>query len=178
MADLFEEVWATMGGDAPLTGPEATRAVRRLMRFALGTPEFGSLVLRSKGGNTYKCGAAYTDSGMGWYVYINPKMGWRDLVQVMAQYTSEAYYREAHTPRGAFDRMRMRMTREVIKRGWLGGVLADAPKPKPTLDDRRQARLKRIDVLVANWQRKQKRAATAIRKLQQERKRIERRLAS
>jgi hypothetical protein len=178
MADVFEEIWATMGGDAPLTGPEATRAVRRLMRFALGTPEFGSLVLRSKGGNTYKCGAAYTDSGMGWYVYINPKMGWRDLVQVMAQYTSEAYYREAHTPRGAFDRMRMRMTREVIKREWLGGVLQDAPKPKPTKEAVMTARVKRINVLIKQWQTKKTRADNAIYKLVQERNRIERRLAS
>jgi hypothetical protein len=173
--DVFEGLWATLG-EPPLTEDEAVRVVRRLSRHVLGVVEFGELRIGRFKENGYTCGAAHTNAGAGWRIRVNPALGWRALIAELGAYLEQAYRRETKTGWAGIEKMRVRLTREVIRRGWLSGELAPQPKAPPSKDDALRKRLARIAVLEKQWERKQRRAENAIVKLQREAKRIERRV--
>jgi hypothetical protein len=175
--DLFRGLWATLG-DPPLTGREAAAAVRRLTRHVLGVSEFGEVKISTRlSCNTYGYGAKYTDTGAGgWRIAINPKFGWEEMIDTLAIYLEGAYTRETRSTLAGIERMKVRLTHEVIKRGWIAGTLAPPPKEPPSKEVKIRARIKRIEVLKKQWERKSKRAANAFNKLEKERIRLERRL--
>jgi len=145
-----------------LTGPEAASAARRLYRFGMKRAWKGPVKLTS--GNRYT-----------WIYHgelrVNPGKGWRGLVHDM----SHLVHRYQHPDKSGHDMrhefLEGEMVAYVIASGWLQGKLKPKTKPKPPLQEVRHARvLQRL----ADWKRKAKRAATAIRKLERQRKYYER----
>jgi hypothetical protein len=174
--DLFRGLWATLG-DPPLTEREAAAAMRRLTRHVLGVSEFGEVKFSTRlTHNTYAYGTKYTDYGERWCISINPRFGWEQMIDTLAPYLEGAYTRETTTTLAGIERMKVRLTHEVIKRGWIAGTLVPPPKAPPSKEVKIRARIKRIEMLKKQWERKSKRAANAVNKLEKERIRLERRL--
>jgi hypothetical protein len=168
----YDALWETIGDGTP-TPEEAVRAVRKLLRFKLGVTEFGRTIINTRLRSNRYC------SGAQWELRINPNLGWRQLVLWTAMYAAKVYHRENFASmEGTSERFALAMTRELIKRGWLGGPLQPEPKPRLTTDQKRKARLKQIDAGLKRWGTKRKRAETAIKTLTRERTRIQRRLES
>ena len=60
------------------------------------------------------------------------------------------------------------MIREVIKRGWLDGRLRKPEKAAPTREEKREKRLAGLNARLDRWEKKQRRAETAIKKLKRQ----------
>jgi hypothetical protein len=177
-AHTFEQLWKTLGGDIVPSRDEAWKAVRKLQRHALGTPQWGTLTVDAGKAavSDYSLGFDH-ETGTDYSLTIATKNGWASLVRWTAWYCVSVYNRQNNTvvPEWRMWAMAVRMTKEVIKRGWLAGDLVK-PKAPPTKEQLLRARLKRIGVLQRGWERKQRRAINAIKKLERERARIEKRL--
>jgi hypothetical protein len=144
-----------------LTGPEATRAARRLWRFAMG--EVFESAVKITSGNRYN-----------WYrrgtLYLNPDRGWKHLLHDLSHLFVQRSNPGVKPHIKFHARFEAKLIREVIKRGWLDGRLRDKPAaaieaPAPGLNDKRQAKLTRIEAALVRWESKQKRAQRAIAKL-------------
>lgn len=146
-----------------LTADEAVAAARRLYRFALGRTFTGKVIVTTGNRRAFRLGW----EGNTRAIYVNPTQGWRDFVHGASHWLDfEANGRSRHDTHHA--RFEAKLVREVIRRGWLDGKLRDtarAPKAAPTLDDKRRAKLARIEAAVDRWERKAKRAKTALTKL-------------
>lgn len=145
-------------GPLPIpTGPEATTAVKRLYRLAMGKKWSGKVKLTS--------GRRYTWPRYGVYT-INPGGhhfgGWRDLVHDVSHYC----HRRRHPDKRPHDFRHLILEREmvshVVKSGWLEGKLK---RPEKTKADPKDVRYQRILQRIASWERKQRRAQTALKKL-------------
>jgi hypothetical protein len=69
------------------------------------------------------------------------------------------------------------MIQYVVGSGWLEGKLkrAERPaKPAPTVEERAAAKLQNLAVRIKRWESKQRRAETALTKLNRQRRRLER----
>lgn len=146
--------WPGGGAILPaLTAPEAIRAARKLYRFATGDTWEPEPFITS--GNRY----SYIRGG---FLYLNPERGWKTFVHDL----SHAFSNDPHGPDHA--RLEMRMIKEVIKRGWLSGNLKDRMKPEKPKPDPRSQKHARILARIETWERKRKRAETALKKLRRQ----------
>jgi len=69
------------------------------------------------------------------------------------------------------------MIEHVVKSGWLEGKLKrpERPaKPEPTAEEQAAAKLRHLDDRIRRWDRKRRRAETALTKLNRQRRRLER----
>jgi hypothetical protein len=153
----YDTVNATWPTDLPtLTPREAITAAKRLYRFGMKRPFRGKVKLTS--GNRY----TWPRGGV---LYVNPDRGWPHLVHMI----SHLVHRRTHADKRPHDFrhefLEGEMVRHVVKSGWLTGKLRRPEKAKPQV---RQVRYDRILARLSSWERKAKRAATAIRKLLRE----------
>lgn len=176
IAEWYRRVNAAWPADVPkLSEREAIRAARRLYRFEFGKPWPEEHVLVSSGNRR-----VWIRRG---FLVVNPDLGWKDLVHDLSHLF---HYRRLpdvrpHGPDHA--RLELRLIKEVVRRGWLSGALRDpAPTPPPPPEvaalRARQARVASLDARILRWERKRKRAETALRKLARERSRAVRSVAA
>jgi hypothetical protein len=136
----------------PLTPDEAWRAARRLFRFETGDSRVDYLKVTSGNRRTLVRGRT---------LVFNPVDGWHTLVHIVSHYACPGHHGAEHA------RCEIAMIKEVLKRGWLNGTLTSEPKPEPVRDAVAE-RAKRIDARLVRWERRLKRAQTAIRKLKRQ----------
>lgn len=147
-------------GELPIpTGQEAISAVKRLYRVAMGKPWKGKLKLTSGNRHTWPSGGVY---------YVNPNRqgwsfnGWKDIVHAVSHYC----HRRLHPTRKPHDfrheLLEKELVRYVVSHGWLEGKLRREPAPKP---DVRTVRAERVKARIEAWERKRRRAETALKKL-------------
>lgn len=145
------------GRDLKPTPQEALSAARRLYRFAFKKAWRGPIKLTS--GNRY----SYIHRGT---LYVNPdwrgRGGWHELVHLLSHSFSQRLNPSAggHGYQHAF--LEREMIAHVVGSGWLEGKLR-RPDPKPV--DRRAERRASLEARIASWERKQRRAENALRKL-------------
>lgn len=162
----------------PLTQAEATRAFRRLWRWAIGQAYAGEIQISS--GNRRALRLDYTRTNSLWhrFVVINPEQGWREFAHDASHLFDRVVNGESeHGKHHA--RFEAKLIHQIVTRGYLDGKLLDRERPKPEVvgDPKAAARLvriARIGELETAWQRKLSRAERAIKKLDGERRRIER----
>lgn len=157
----------------PLTGEEATRAVRKLWRKFRKVKCMLPIVVTS--GNRY----TWVYNGQ---VRVNAEAGWKALVHNLSHY----FHRRRQTGveedarvgphHKTHARLELRMIREVVKRGWLRGKLRSVPKPPTATLDPGHEKLKRLDARIVRWESRLKRSQNALRKLIRSRKALCRRL--
>jgi hypothetical protein len=173
----YEEIEKLWGAQTlpKLTDKEAERAACRLYRFGMGETFFGSVKFTS--GNRYSnierapIRSSYDGKPLrGGVLVVNADEGWNRLVHSL----SHSMFYRANPDARPHDRehagFELKLVKEVIKRGWLDGKLRDEPKPEPAPADVKLDKLARIDARVEAWERKAKRAATALAKLHKQRK--------
>lgn len=143
----------------PITRQEAERAVRALYR------RFGKLDSgrQLKPYPVRRC-----------WISTKPTQGhhngWGRLVHDVSHLIFRATYpnKRPHDPLHA--RYEADVAAFVAASGWLEGSLRPKPKPKPTLDQKRAQELASIETRLKAWRTKQKRAATALAKLERRRR--------
>jgi hypothetical protein len=146
------------------TGQEAISAVRRLYRFAMKKPFRGKFKLTSGNRYTWVKNHVY---------YVNPQGhhfgGWKDLVHDVSHRCHSILRPKdrAHDPRHEY--LERDMVAYVLAQGWLDGKLRREPKPAP---DPKVVKLASIEERIKRWRTKQKRAATALKKLERQRRRL------
>jgi hypothetical protein len=151
------------------TGDEAIAACKRLYRFGLKKSWRGKWKLTSGRRYTWPRGSTF---------YVNPNGehfgGWRDLVHFMSHYCFSQLmpHRRPHDSRHEY--LEREMVRYVIEQGWLEGKLRRKAKAEPTIDEINAAKLAHIEAAIRRWETKAKRAATALRKLQKKKARMNR----
>ena len=134
---------------------EAVAAGRRLYRFAFGKKFTGKI--RVTHGNRY----TWIKNGV---LSVNPDNGWDSIVHLMSHYAHSRLSNERpHSAGHAV--LEYRMVRHVIDSGWLDGRFKKPEQPKP---DRRAIKLQRAMARLSSWERKAKRANTAIKKLRKQ----------
>lgn len=149
-----------------LTYPEAVRAARKLYRTVTGKK--CPWVFRETSG---RVGTWMGDDGR---FHINPAgdwqhPGWNGLIHSLSHYLhNKVGTDKPHSREHA--RLELRMVKAVVRRGWLTGTLKDRPKTPA----RAPSDLARCVEAISRWERKAKRAATAMKKLERRRRRLER----
>lgn len=163
----YERVNAAWPEQLPeLTAIEAVRAGRKLYRFMNGKT-FPAAQVRLTSGQRYSDIRRST-------MFINPtghtrgsRRGWEALVHDL----SHVFYRGKHS--GTHARVEIMMIKEVIKRGWLDGGLKEKTlvidpaqwTPEVVARDVRALKIERAKAAIVRWERKEKRAQNALKKL-------------
>jgi hypothetical protein len=173
-AQMVDGIWATIT-PGPLTPDEAIRAFRKLYRFAATrwfphgaepTSYPNPVVINNKC-DTWEYDIDYGKDGStvhpGKEFRININKGWPKFVTSVAEYC------------GATDQndIELRMVKEILKRGWLDGRLQDTLIPPE--ERKAQARAKKLESIerrIVSWEKKQKRATNALKKLRVQHKRM------
>jgi hypothetical protein len=150
------------------SGPEAIAGARKLTRLALtlGPPNGIRRVPPKKFKLT--SGNRYTWANAGTFM-VNPDHqslsfgGWSAMVHDIAHWAARKLYREGHGPHECF--IEHTLAKHVVDSGWLDGKLKRPEKPRePVQCVRRRRVLERI----AAWERKRRRAETALKKLRRQ----------
>jgi hypothetical protein len=157
------------GRDLKPTPQEALSGARRLYRKAFGRPFKGTMKLTSGRRYTYiRCGV----------FYVNPDQGgggWHEIVHGISHYATARLHPKApgHGFQHAF--IERELIQHVIDSGWLEGKLKREAKAEgdPIAD-----RHARVLSKIATWERKQRRAETALRKLARQRRYYEARVGA
>lgn len=152
-----------------LTAEEAVRAAKRLYRFGMKRTWTGPVRVTSGRRHTWVRWDR-TGTTAQRVLFVNPEKGWHDLVHALSHYCHDrtaSVEDQGHT--AAHARCEMRMIKEVIRRGWLEGKLKDTPAvalvPNPPAVDARAVKMARTAAAIERWERKQRRAETALKKL-------------
>ena len=164
-----EALWAVCA-PSTLTRGEAIRASRKLYRFATretfkGTIKAG-ITTRVFFPGRFRMGQPEAATA----ITVAARKGWYLFVVALAVDLAAAYS-------GDSDEVHLSLVREVIKRGWLDGRLSDKLIPPTTPEQR--AMKKHADLVVnvrkriKAWNTKAKRATTALKKLNAQLKRLE-----
>jgi hypothetical protein len=171
MALTYETVNNQWPKEVPIPTPEeALRGARRLVRLALtlgppNRPKISVTRYRFK----LTSGRRYSWPRRGVF-YINPDKqefgvgrGWQALCHDLSHWAHQRLYgKSGHTAGHAY--IEKRLGEFVIANGWLDGALKKPAKLKEPVD-RQEARHQRTIELIASWERKQKLAATKLKKL-------------
>jgi len=97
-------------------------------------------------------------------MYVNSSRGWKDLVHELSHHFHSR--RSSDRPHGeAHALLEFNMVRHVIDSGWLDGRFNKPVKPKVNA---KLARYQRVLKRLETWERKAKRAETAIKKLRKQ----------
>ncbi len=142
-----------------LTFEEGARAARRLFRFVTGRKFEGKVIETS--GRRYSGRVEYR------FIFVNPERGWKELIHTMSHYLLPIGHGGEHA------RLERRMIKEVIRRGWLEGRLKSEPKPGPTKDELRAAKIERAQAALVRWERKLARAQRALAKARRKLRKFE-----
>ena len=160
----------------PVPSPqEALAGARRLVRLALtlGPPNGPKLkVSRYKfkltSGNRYtwvRNGVFHVNPSKGEW---NIDRGWPTMCHDISHWANYRLFRgKPHTAQHAF--IERKLAEHVVKSGWLDGKLKRPEKAKPPVDLQAE-RAARIAARIVTWERKRKRAETALRKLRRQAK--------
>lgn len=150
----------------PLTGQEAISATKRLYRFAMKKPFAGKFKLAT--GNRFTWIRRHV-------FYVNPRRtgasqpGWHDLVHLISHLCHHRLH-PGEDPHGRGHYwLEKDMVAYVIKSGWLDGKLRRPEKPAPDL---KVVKLTSIEARIKRWKAKQRRAATALKKLERQQRRL------
>lgn len=102
--------------------------------------------------------------------YHRLNRGWRRLVHDLSHTRFEQLYprKRAHDPLHA--RYEAEMVSYVLASGWLDGTLRPKPKAKPAPKDADAVKLTRTIAAIKRWRTKERRAKTALAKLEKRRK--------
>ena len=165
------------GRDIIPTPEEAMSGAKRLYRVALGKPFRGTMKLTSGRRHTWIRRHVF---------YVNPNEkrwtgsscngGWHEIVHSISHLAARRLYGEGHGPRHAW--VEKQLIAHVVQSGWLDGKLKRKPREAKPPVDPKVAKLTGIAASIKRWQTKQKRAATALRKLERQRKYYERQQAA
>ena len=171
IAEWYRRVNAAYPTDLPIpTQAQALNGARRLYRFATGRT-FPAASVRLTSGRNF----TWVYDGV---LRVNPNRqrgdgvsGWRALVHDISHYAHRVN-NPGERPHGATHaRLEIACIKEVIKRGWL---VERAPVVRvseaPSDAELNSAVLAQIDARIKRWTTKAKRAATALRKLNRQRK--------
>lgn len=149
----------------PMTDRDVKFAARVLYRKVMGKKFTGTLTVKHRGRSWVNR----------WRIIGNSHQGWHSVVHDWSHDLHKMLYPKEtpHGPHQAY--IERTMVEEVVARGWLTGRLnvPKVEKPKPSeveLD------LKRTEKLLKKWKTKQKRAATAIAKLERQQRNLLKRL--
>lgn len=171
----YDRVNAAWPATVPeLTAQEAVPAARLLRKHAFKlygrTAKARPVKLTSGRRYTYVRGGVF---------YVNPgpkhgRGGWDNLVHDISHYVHSI----VHPDKSGHDQRHEWLERElreyVVAKGWLDGKLKKPDRAKPGKREVKHAKLHGIMARLARWQSKAKRAATAIRKLERQRRYYER----
>jgi len=150
---LLNEIWPQT--IPPMTDRDVKFASRVLYRKVMGKKFTGKLVVKHRGRSWVRP----------WQIIGNSHQGWHDVIHDWSHDMHRRLYpnEKPHGDHQAY--IERTMVEEVVARGWLTGRLnkPKVEKPKPS---KVELDLKRTQVLLKKWRTKQKRAGTAILKLQ------------
>lgn len=147
------------------TPQEALSGARRLYRKAFGRPFKGKMKLTSGGRYTYIRRGVF---------YVNPDQdghggggGWHEIVHGISHYACARLHPKApgHGPQHAW--IERELIEHVVNSGWLEGKLRRPEKPK---GDPKAERHARVLARIIAWERKKRRAETALRTLARQRR--------
>lgn len=163
------------GRDLKPTPQEAMSAARRLYRYVMKKPFRGKIVVTS--------GRRYT-----WIrnhvMYVNPDQkrwssasggGWHELVHDLSHLFAQRLFPSAKGHGHQHESIERDMVHYVVESGWLDGKLKRPDKPPV---DRQAKKLDSIAARIVAWERKERRAITALKKLRAQKKRLDARVAS
>lgn len=167
----YDNVNAVWADEAPLPSPqEALAGARKLVKLALTLGPTAVKPHRFRGKFKLTSGNRHTWTRGGAF-YVNPAKtsfgftGWKAIVHDIAHWAGRRLYPDAkpHDARVAF--IERTLAEHVISSGWLDGKLRRPDRSKPSTGDKRQQRYLATLAAIDRWQRKQRRAQTALRKL-------------
>lgn len=177
IADWYKRVNATWPDEVPAPTPiEATRAAKKLYRFAMGRKFTGKIKVTS--GNRF----TWINNHI---MYVNPKgqqrggFGWKGLVHNLSHWAAHQLNDDCRPHSGAHARLEIRMIKQVIKRGWLKGALLKPVTDAPPIDANERKRTERAKQYVSvlrrleTWEAKHRRAVNALKKLDRQIKRLD-----
>jgi hypothetical protein len=157
----------------PLTMADALKAYRRLVWAFGGKADIPVGVLEARGGRRIttnrrqarRCWASTTPTS-------SHLKGWGRLIHDASHYVFEKRYPSARPHDGGHAQLECKMAHYVASRG----MLADYPATKPKATKRKTyaERIAHTNALMARWETKAKRAATALRKLKRRVRALER----
>jgi hypothetical protein len=150
----------------PLTAVEAEKAGKKLYRFIFGKSYNGEVKFTS---------GSHRTSYRHRVITINVENGWKGMVHSLSHWFM--YYKVGNSKHGGeHARMEIRMIKEVKRRGWLDGALKTPEKAVvavPVQDAKaaeRELKRQRIAKRIEVWEKKQKRAENALKKLRRQAK--------
>lgn len=151
--------------DAPgrPTSEEALRAAKRLYRKWLGHAWPGKWALTSGNRYTWARGNVFR---------VNPN-SWSNLVHFMSHYCHRRLHPGESPHAATHAALEADMIEYVRQQGWLDGKLRPAPREAR---DPSQVRYESCCQRIARWERKEKRAVNALKKLRRQRAYYEKRL--
>lgn len=167
--EWYERVNSAWPAEIPvISAIEAQRAARRLWRWAMSEPYSGKV--KATSGNRY----TWAQHGI---LKVNHEKGWKLLVHDMSHLCwSRANRGETKPHESGHAKLELAMIKEVLKRGWLSGILKTPEKPDTKTEDLKSIRHKRILDRIDGWKKKQQRAERALKKLTRQAKYYERAL--
>jgi hypothetical protein len=185
MAANYEHVNATWPDQCPVpSGDEALAGARRLVRLALTLGPPGQPVRKFAGKFQLTSGnrRCWTRRGV---FYVNPDnqsfgsgfAGWKGIVHDISHWAGRRLFpkHKPHDPRHAY--LERQLAELVVSDGWLDGKLKRPEKAKPTIEDVKRKRYEATKAALERWERKEKRARTAIRKLELRKRYYEKQLS-
>jgi hypothetical protein len=137
----------------PLTEQEAVSAAKRLYRLGVGRAFKGKFKIVTGNRRTWIRGGVFV---------LNPSKGWKSLVHTISHlthYKTHPGKTGHHWTHIGFER---KLTEAVLKKGWLDGNLR---RDEPAKPDQRTIRYQRIVTRIETWEKKKRRAETALTKL-------------
>lgn len=171
MAANYANVNAAWPEEVPVPTPqEALSGARRLVRLALTLGPPGKPRHRFRGSFKLTSGNRHTWTRRGVF-YVNPNKsgwrfrGWEAIVHDVSHWAGRRLYPGAnpHDARVAF--IERKLAEHVVSSGWLDGKLKRKPREEKPQSDPREVKLQRVLARIKSWERKQRRAQTALRKL-------------
>ena len=103
--------------------------------------------------------------------------GWRRLVHDVSHYVHDFRFPNSSNHDLAQAVIEKEMVNYVINQGWLEGKLKTKLKPKPTKDEKQNAKIISLEKLIKSWETKEQRAKTYVKKYKTKLRRLKIRLA-
>lgn len=144
---------------------EMIKAARKLYRFAMGRPWGLNMTVKQTSGNRRAFDIWRSEVCINTERPMNTDFG---LVHAMSHYCHRELNPTVRPHGSAHARLEIRMIKEVVKRGWLNGTLKVEPKPEAVKPDPRQIKYDRILAGIERWEKKEKRAQNALKKLRRQ----------
>lgn len=157
----------------PITMRDAVRAYSRLVRAFGGTEHIPVGVLEARGGRPIR--SNYRSIGRRCWASTTPTSshlkGWGRLIHDASHYVFECRHPSARPHDGGHAQLECQMAHYVAQHGLLERI---ATKPKPSKRKSYAERIEHTRELMNRWERRAKRASTAIRKLRRRMRALER----